>query len=281
VGTKYEYRPAVSLFDDEPGYEPSPQQHPPYTVLDAAGGWWQQRRAYWSELGHSDAGARPRTFNRGAPEASEASGNVGAVTADSQFSPVLTELLVAWYGGTSIFDPFAGGPTRGFVARAMSRGYLGVELSADQIAANEEAFPDLGVWTLGDATTYEPPKVDCVLTCPPYHDVERYSDHPRDLSNMSWSEFTFAHVEVVRRAAAALNPGGFAVWVVGDFRGRDGALRGFPDLVAMQMDDEGLERWNRHIVRQPLVTAQMRWRQSWKNHKATTTHAEVIVGRKA
>jgi hypothetical protein len=281
MGTDYRQDEPASLFEQTPEFQRSAQQHPPYSVLDAAGGWWQQRRAFWTALGHRDAGARPTTYRRGAPAYSEQSGNVDAVAAQSQFSPVLSELIVDWYGGQTIYDPFAGGPTRGFVATTMGSDYLGRDLSAAQVAANREAYPDLAdIWQWGDALDDPPIGVDCVLTCPPYHDVERYSDDPADLSAMTWDEFVIAHGRAIDLAARAVAPGGFVVWVVGDFRSPAGTLRGFPDLVAKQMDDAGLCRWNRHVVRQPLVTAQMRWRNAWINRKATTTHAEVIVGRR-
>lgn len=281
-----EYRPeARSLFATEAvAYEPSLHQHPAYSVLDAAGGWWQHRRAYWASLGARDAGTRPATFVRGPSAFTEESGNLGAITGDSQFSPVLTELLVAFYSepGDTVLDPFCGGPIRGFVATMMDRSYVGTDVRPEQIEANDEAYPDLGLWSVGDARVPTDEAYGLVLTCPPYHDVERYSDQPDDLSAMTWPEFSEAHGEAVRVAASSVRADGWVVWVVGDFRAPTGELRGFPGFVAEQFARAGLRVWNRHIVRQPLVTAQMRWRQSWEaTRKATTVHSEVIVGRPA
>jgi hypothetical protein len=272
-----------SLFALDATYEPAVDAPPPYSVIDAASGWWQARRRYWRSVGVSDAGSRPALFRAPTPNFSSDSGNLSAIDAGSVFSPVLTELLLSWYGEVSVYDPFAGGPVRGRVADFMGRDYLGVDLSDAQVEANRAAYPDLErLWTNGDATTFVPPvgRYWNAITCPPYHDLERYSDDPADLSNMTWKKFVEAHGEAIARTAAAISPGGFAVWVVGDFRGPDGLLRGFPDLVARQMDDAGLLRWNRHVVRQPLVTAQVRWQSAWKNRRATTTHGEVVVGKK-
>lgn len=283
------YRPeAPSLWSDEGGgrvrYEPSPHQQPPYTVLDAAGGWWQQRRAYWQAFGCRDAGNRPTLFRRGPTAFAEASGNPENVTAESQFSPVLAELLLAFYTetGDAVWDPFCGGPVRGFVADAMGRAYEGVDVREDQVDANHAAFPGLAhLWRQGDARLASPERVPrMVFTCPPYHDVERYSEQPDDLSTLGWDEFCAEHERAVGRAAAASSE--WVVWAVGDFRSETGELRGFPDLVAQQMRSAGLLLWNRHVVRQTLVTAPMRWRRTWDaTRKATTTHSEVLVGRKA
>src|ERR1700747_2881603 len=56
----------------------------------------------------------------------------------SIFDPVLCELVYRWFcpPGGLVLDPFAGGSGRGIVASRLGRHYLGVDLSASQIAAN-------------------------------------------------------------------------------------------------------------------------------------------------
>ncbi len=163
----------------------------------------------------------------------------------------------------------------------MGRDYHGIDIRPEQIQANRKMYPALDLWLVGDALKIRMKrKADLVLTCPPYHDLERYSDLPDDLSTLDWGTFRGRHMEAIYRAAWSVAPGGFVAWVVGDFRGPDGVLRRFPDVVAGQMEQAGLEVWNRHIVRTPLVTAPMRWRRAWEvSQKMTMTHSEVIVGR--
>lgn len=282
MGTSYRAEIPSLFATDAARYEPSLHEHPPYSVLDAAGGWWQHRCAYWQALGCRDAGRRPTVIRRGPTSASEQSGNVNAVAAGSQFSPVLTELLVSYYSepGDRIVDPFCGGPVRGFVANAMQREYHGFDVRWEQIGANYEQYPDAELWAHGDARYYKYEGAEMVLTCPPYHDLERYSDQQNDLSAMRWDDFETAHLAAIANAAKQMATNGYIVWVVGDFRAPSGQLRSFPDLVARQMESIGLSIWNRHVVRHPLVTAPMRWRRQWDaTRKGTTTHGEVIVGR--
>ena len=59
---------------------------------------------------------------------------------------------------------------------------------------------------------------DLVFTCPPYWCLEKYSDDPEDLSNMSLDDFTRAHAAIIGRCAGALKQDRFAVWVIGDCR---------------------------------------------------------------
>src|SRR5690606_41696283 len=69
------------------------------------------------------------------------------------------------------------------------------------------------------------------FTCPPYHNLERYSDDPADLSAMGWEEFLVALGGIVAAALDLLAPDRFATWVVGDLRGPDGYLRRLPARV--------------------------------------------------
>ncbi|MEJ8652757.1 class I SAM-dependent methyltransferase [Streptomyces sp. MS1.AVA.3] len=94
--------------------------------------------------------------------------------------------------------------------------YTGIDLSPVQLDANEEqaaawresdllaAQPE---WLLGDAAdvlpVLEEDAYDYVFTCPPYHNLEKYSDHPADLSAMRWKEFAEAYREIVPPLCAA------------------------------------------------------------------------------
>lgn len=58
----------------------------------------------------------------------------------SIFDPVLTEILYRWFTppGGRIFDPFAGGSVRGIVAGWHGFDYTGIDLRAEQVAANRQ-----------------------------------------------------------------------------------------------------------------------------------------------
>lgn len=112
------------------------------------------------------------------------------------------------------------------------REYTGVDLRPEQVAANEaeatEMLPRLAPdhapqWVVGDSTECLPGmggEYDMLLTCPPYYDLEQYSEDPADLSNCpTYGEFATMHARVIRAAVERLRPDRFAVWVVGDVRG--------------------------------------------------------------
>jgi len=137
---------------------------PPFSVLDARQGYWQERKRAWialgieSELGRGGATepiehtgnytkdriAREAACNiTGAPplpEWAQANNRVANMApGGSIFDPVLCELAYTWFcpPDGKVLDPFAGGSVRGIVAAKLGRRYTGIDLSAEQIAANE------------------------------------------------------------------------------------------------------------------------------------------------
>jgi hypothetical protein len=91
-------------------------------------------------------------------------------------------------------------------------------------------------WLAGDSLEVLPtlePGADLLFSCPPYADLERYSDDPADLSTMEWEAFVAAHRAIIAASVALLAPDRFAVWVVGEVRGDDPCYRGLvPETVA-------------------------------------------------
>jgi hypothetical protein len=168
----------------------------------------------------------------------------------SIFDPVLCEIAYRWWcpAGGLVLDPFAGGSVRGIVAGMLERRYAGIDLSSGQVEANRQQAADIlgprdraGLvrWLHGSAADWLAPSADLdgpadlLFSCPPYYDLERYSDDPADLSNAaSYEEFMASYSEIIRLAVDRLAPNRFACFVVGDIRGSDGAYRGFvPDTI--------------------------------------------------
>jgi hypothetical protein len=157
-----------------------------------------------------------------------------------------------------VLDPFAGGSVRGIVASVLGYEYHGVELRAEQVAANR-AQASIGrapapVWYQGDSRNVQeiaPVAADLVFSCPPYADLEVYSDDPADLSTLSYAEFRAAYTDIIARSCSLLKPDRFACFVVGEARDRRGNYYGFvPDTVAA-FRAAGLDFYNEAI----LVTA--------------------------
>ncbi len=191
---------------------------PPFTILDAKQGDWQERKRAWSTYGiKSEVGREAQTYNttawikdKGLKGGCQNIPNTDDEwTGTSIFDPVLTELSYEWYSpkGGQIVDPFAGGSVRGIVAGMLGRNYWGSELRHEQVEANREQAEEIQpqtkpVWICGDSmnTLSVAPKSDFVFSCPPYGDLEVYSDDPNDLSNMEWHTFVAAYKRIILKA---------------------------------------------------------------------------------
>jgi hypothetical protein len=209
-------------------------------------------------------------------------------TGTSIFDPVLCELACRWFcpPGGLILDPFAGGSVRGIVASHLGRQYVGVELRAEQVAANRAqetiAVDPVPVWHEGDSRNLgeicKGVAADFLFSCPPYADLERYSDDPADLSTLSYPEFKPAYFEIIAAACALLKPNRFACFVVGDVRDKRGNYYGFvPDTIEA-FQAAGLALYNDAVLITAVGSLPIRaGKQFEASRKLGKTHQNVLV----
>lgn len=278
---------------------------PPFTLLDGRSGAWQDRKRMWLSLGlRSEEGRDARTFAKAGNE-DEVSQKILALTnGQSIFDPVLCEMAYRWFSpidGT-ILDPFAGGSVRGIVAAVTRRRYIGIDLSADQVMANYDQDADLSdtglyrlehapEWIAGDSAEVltealignrdDIPvgEVDFVFSCPPYHDLEVYSDDPADLSNMDWDSFARAYTEIIASSVECLRDDRFAAFVIGEIRGKSpGFYRDFMGLTVDAFRDAGADYYNEAILVSPAGTLPLRAaKQFVATRKLGRTHQTLLV----
>jgi DNA modification methylase len=206
----------------------------------------------------------------------------------SIFDPVLCEIAYRWFcppGGT-VLDPFAGGSVRGIVASRLGRRYVGIELRAEQVAANmaqlylaDEPKPQ---WRVGDAREIArlaaDIEADLIFSCPPYWNLERYSDDPADLSTMGREEFFAAYAAIIRDALTRLRDDRFAVWVIGDVRDEDGCYVNLPGRTVEAFEAAGARFYNDAILVTVVGSLPVRvGRQFEISRKLGRTHQNVMV----
>lgn len=204
----------------------------------------------------------------------------------SIFDPVLCEVVYNWFSPKNgiVFDPFAGGSVRGVVAEMLGRHYIGIDLSEKQVDANRMNADKLGVcpaWHCDDSRNmdaYIPDgSADLVFSCPPYHNLERYSNHPLDLSNMNYADFIDAYGEIIAKSCAKLKENRFAVFVVGEIRDSKGAYRDFVGSTKRLFLAQGLHLYNDNVLLEQYGTAPMRAANNFRHRKTTKVHQNVLV----
>ncbi len=218
------------------------------------------------------------------------SNNGEGASGTSVFDPVLCELAYRWFCPPNgiILDPFAGGSVRGITAHKLGRRYIGIELSEPQIAANVKQAADMlpgnpPVWHVGDSRNVrslvgQDKTIDFVFSCPPYADLEVYSDDPRDLSTMGYDAFLVAYREIIAASVSLLADDRFACFVVGDVRDRNGIYRNFISHTIEAFEQAGARLYNEAILVTAVGSLPIRvGRQFEAGRKLGKTHQNVLV----
>lgn len=255
-------------------------------MFDSKQGYWQKRKREWKSIGLDSSTGRPDALiGKGLKGLAEKK-NMN-LSGTSIFDPVLCEILYNWYSPKDgiVFDPFAGGSVRGVVAEMLGRHYIGIDLSERQVDANRANADALGVcpvWWCDDSRNadryIEDGTADFVFSCPPYHNLEQYSNHPLDLSNMNYSDFSEAYKEIIDISCRKLKENRFAVFVVGEVRDAKGAYRDFVGLTKSLFMGNGLHLYADSVFLEQYATAAMRaGKQFAAKRKPVKVHQNVLV----
>lgn len=135
--------------------------------------------------------------------------------------------------GEWVLDAFAGSGTTLIEGQRLGRNTIGIELqpavaeaARERIAAEPNQHGTLAELVVGDATSLNYADllhrhgctgVQLVLLHPPYFDIIKFSDNPRDLSNAASVDLFLAQIgQVVQQASTVLDAGRYLVLVIGD-----------------------------------------------------------------
>ena len=123
-------------------------------------------------------------------------------------------------------------------------------------------------------------KADFLLTCPPYFDLEVYSDDPADISNApnGYQGFLTAYQDLLHKACERLRENRFAVIVIGDVRDKKGFYRGLVSDTIKIVTDCGLHLYNDAVLAISIASASMRApRYFQSSRKLANVHQRVLV----
>lgn len=235
-------------------------------------------RRLTGETGHS--GARDGTFR--------VDHNSIYTGTHSIFPAPLMEMIIVRYGGSKgskILDAFAGGPPRGLVSAIMGHEYVGFEIRQEQIDENEATLEKLSLegayYIHADGRFLDiDEQFDCAITCPPYFDLEQYSEQPDDLSNLgSYTEFNASMWLCAQAHRQRMKPGAFVCVIVGLFRDKKGELIDFPADTVENFRDAGFTYWQNIILSKNFASAAIRASNAWRGHKLVPRHENLLIFR--
>lgn len=288
---------------------------PPFSILDTTSANWIRRRKLWmatgirSEVGrggtltfNGDIGKDMDTY-RHKKGTKKIKGKIAAEclptslgdkygrkegVGTSIYDPALCEVVYHWFvpDGGRILDPFAGGSVRGIVANKLGFHYTGIEIRPEQIESNNIQGKDIlgdkcPKWICGDSLIvldiFDNEIFDAIHSCPPYVDLEVYSDLPGDISNLEYKEFMVVYREIIKKAVSKLKIGGYIIWTVGEVRNKKGHYHGFVRDTQIAFEDVGCKFYNDIILKNAIGTATVRANNSMKNAKVVKIHQNVLV----
>lgn len=219
----------------------------------------------------------------------------------SVFPAPLVEWILLRYGGPTgghILDAFSGGAVRAVVSTIMGYQYTGFEIRQEQINENIKALGRLGLFgarfvnsdgrflaaALGASAndSFVNGFFDCALSCPPYHDLEIYSNLPEDLSNMrSYEEFRAGIAMCAMSHFPLMKPGAFVCFVVGPFRDKKtGELIDFPGHTIEDFREAGFYFHQDVVLSKNFGSACIRSTNAWRGKKLVPIFERLLVFRK-
>jgi DNA modification methylase len=254
----------------------------PFSILDTRSKEWQERKRWWintyniqSELGRENTESKARFWEDNTV---------------SIFDATLCEKMYEWFCPKEgrILDPFAGGSVRGIVASEMGYIYNGIDLSEEQIDANKKQSSK-PTWITGDSewvidSIYDKTQ-DFVFTCPPYYDLEKYTDNPADLSNMKENEFDKKYFSILNKAARKLKDNRFFAIVVSEVREQSttgnykiGKYKGLVWKTIRACEEAGLHFYNDMILFNSQHQASRVVDTYFeRNRKVASVHQNILV----
>lgn len=206
----------------------------------------------------------------------------------SLFDPVLAECLCKWYtpkSGSAIIDCFAGDVLKGMVFSMCGHNFTGIEIRPEQVAENESILAGSGLecrYICDDgqniASHIPSESADLLFSCPPYYDLEVYSDLPNDASaQKDYDGFIRILDNAFKASVGCLRNNRFVVVVVGDVRDRNGEYRDFPGDVKRIFKECGCSLYNELIYVEMSATKQLRAATCMRNRKTVKSHQNVLV----
>ena len=163
--------------------------------------------------------------------------------------------------------------------------YFGIDLRDEQVKANQENARQIGVknaqWVADDSLNVDQylkdESQDMVFTCPPYADLEVYSDDDRDISNMDYQQFVGTYQKIIEHAVNKLKPNRFAIVTISDVRDKKGFYHDLQSATTQAMENAGAYLYNDMVLINANGSGGMRARRNMRNRKTVRSHQNVLV----
>jgi DNA modification methylase len=254
---------------------------PPFSILNTREGYWQERKKHWNNLIGDNGESREGLLKKDSKLIESTHSHNSVSLLDS----VLAELVNLWFGlpNSNTFDCFAGDSVFGYVSSYLGNSFTGIELRKEQADLNNKRIKGFNSKYICDdgrniLNHIEEKSQDLLFSCPPYFDLEVYSDLPNDASNQKeYSEFLKILDTAFTNAIKCLKDNRFAVITVGDIRDKNGIYFRFPDHIKDIFTKNGMLFYQELILVEPIGNLAMRVSKYMETRKVGKCHQNVLV----
>ena len=256
---------------------------PPFSVLDTRQGYWQERKKIWKDLigdnGESRIGVLSKTAKKDKFNFNAINNGV------SLLDPVLSDLVNKWFGldNCKTFDPFAGDSVFGYVSNYLGNSFTGIELRQEQVDLNNERIEgDKSKYICDDGQNIlkhiKANSQDLLFSCPPYFNLEVYSNLDNDASNQgTYADFIKIIDKAFTDSIKCLKDNRFAVVVVGDVRDNKGFYYGIAEDIKAIFKKAGCHLYNELILLEIYGNLALRVGRYMEHRKVGKCHQNVLV----
>lgn len=247
---------------------------PPFSVFNTNTGYWDKKKKHWQDLIQDNTESRENKL-----------GKLGTSLLDS----TLAETIIHWFtpkesDNRNVFDVFAGDTVFGYIASSKKCNFTGIELRQEQADLNNQRVNPINhnsKYICDDGCNVlnhiKENSQDLLFSCPPYFDLEVYSDLPNDASNQETYEDFLKIIETAfTNAIKCLKDNRFAVIVCGDIRDKDGFYYGFPQDIINIFRKNGVKLYNEFILYNKIGYAWVRAQKQFRLRKAVKIHQNVL-----
>jgi hypothetical protein len=257
---------------------------PPFSVLDTRQKYWQDRKQNWKGLINDKGESRDGLLFKG--EGDPVSEKIKKSGTVSILDSVLAEISNIWFGipNCKTFDCFAGDTVFGYVSSYLKNEFTGIELRKEQTDLNNERIKEFkqSKYICDDGQNIlkhiKENSQDLLFSCPPYYDLEKYSDLENDASNQkNYKDFLNILNKAFTDSIKCLKDNRFAIIVVGDIRDNKGFYRRFTDDVKDIFKSKNMLLYNEFILINSIGTAALRAPQFNIMRKPPKVHQNVLV----
>jgi hypothetical protein len=258
---------------------------PPFSVLDTKQGYWVERKRLRNHLIGDEWESRDGTLQQ--LHNAEKYGKESFKWV-SILDAVLAEIMVRWFcpSNGKTFDCFAGDTVFGFVSSYIGNEFTGIELREEQASLNNARVQEANLkakYICDDGQNVhkhlEAKSQDMFFSCPPYFDLEEYSDLPNDASNQKNYE---GFINIIKTAFTGamncLKDDRFAVVVMSNVRAKDGAYYDICGDITRIMQACGLVLYNDIVLLNSIGTVAIRAGRFFNSgRKVWRCHQQVLV----